>query len=502
MTLAELIDFELALARDRDRPFEELMARDRRIAAAVPADTPAGPSRQALLRAWLEAQRGSARPTAGERAAEGHGLLAAALFVGGFALGAAAVSGWLVSRGGLPVNVIVFWPALIGVQIALALLWWIAVIPPRAANSIPGLREFHRLLVALGRAAPALAARLFRAAAARGVGPADVGLLRRLETLYGRLAFWIAVAQGQAFAVGFNVGAWLALLAIPYLDDPAFGWRSRLLDPAELAEIAGWIAAPWAGLGALLGSAAPWTVSLEEVVATQYSSLDPEVIDRIGAASGMASAWSAWWPFLLASLAVYGALPRVIFWGVAHWRCRRALAAAPAGHADAERLRLRLESAAVQTRGSDAAAPVGGETGSAVDLAPFRLDERPVALLLWPSGAGGGADLAPLVGATPRCVVAVDPGHPEAALETLRRELAAAPDARILLAIEASEPPVGEVLDLLAHLRSELDPRLPIAVGLWQRGGIESRHRSVWKRVLAERGDPYLSLVDLEPAAT
>jgi len=509
MTLAELIDFELALSRDLDRPFAEVVERDRRIAAAVPTDAVSGPASDVLLRAWLEAQRGSTRPTVGERFAAFRGLLAGILFVAGFVLGAGAVTAWLVSPDRLPVNVVVFWPALVGVQVGLAALWWIAVIPPEAADRVPGLRELRRFLVAMGRAAPMIGTWLLRALGQRIARSAEMGtaMLRRMETLYGRLVFWIGVALTQVFAIGFNAGAWVALFAIPYFDDPAFGWRSRLLDASELHEVVRWIATPWSSWSSGSTDPSAWTVSLEEVIRTQYSSLDPELVDRVdtvdpihpaGAlAAARRSAWSAWWPFLLASLAVYGALPRMLFWGVAQWRSRRVLAAAPARHADVERLRVRLEGFAVETAGSGTAEVVRGPAGSATDLEPFPLQGRPIAVLCWPGPDRSETDLERLLGTAPSRLLSVHPAHPDAALRQLRPQLEVAPETGIVLAIEASEPPVGEVLDLIGLLRSELGRERPIAVGLRQAGGVEDRHRTVWKRVLAERGDPYLCLIEL-----
>ncbi|MGB5284026.1 MAG: hypothetical protein WBN29_05910, partial [Polyangiales bacterium] len=63
--LAELIDFEVQLASDRDRPREELIARDRAIALRWQDDPRTAPE---LVTRWLASlQRRSADPTTGER---------------------------------------------------------------------------------------------------------------------------------------------------------------------------------------------------------------------------------------------------------------------------------------------------------------------------------------------------------------------------------------------------------------------------------------------------
>ena len=64
---------------------------------------------------------------------------------------------------------------------------------------------------------------------------------------------------------------------IPYVDDPAFGWRSRLLDADELHQVVEVVSVPWSPLLPEI------RVDLGEIRATRYSSVQQH-LERIGRA--------------------------------------------------------------------------------------------------------------------------------------------------------------------------------------------------------------------------
>src|SRR5690606_21870264 len=56
------------------------------------------------------------------------------------------------------------------------------------------------------------------------------GLTIKYERLYGPVRYWLLVQITQLFALALNVGFILAFIALALVSDPAFGWRSTLLD--------------------------------------------------------------------------------------------------------------------------------------------------------------------------------------------------------------------------------------------------------------------------------
>ncbi|MGB5368439.1 MAG: hypothetical protein WBN14_19415, partial [Polyangiales bacterium] len=125
--LAELIDFEAQLASDRDRPPEELMARDRAIALRWQDDPKSVP---VLVVRWLASlQRQGSTPSSGERVARAHTVANLVVFVVFALLGVAVALAVLQFTGDHPINVLVVlgvfvflqWLNLLGTMIAF--LW-------------------------------------------------------------------------------------------------------------------------------------------------------------------------------------------------------------------------------------------------------------------------------------------------------------------------------------------------------------------------------------------
>ena len=90
LQLADLIDLELALLRDRERPLEELLPRDASIREGIGAEALEG---RALYLAWLEARHDRSLPSTGQRTARWVEMLDALLAILGLLLGASAVAG-------------------------------------------------------------------------------------------------------------------------------------------------------------------------------------------------------------------------------------------------------------------------------------------------------------------------------------------------------------------------------------------------------------------------
>jgi len=536
LTLDELIDLELQLQRDRGLPLETLDARDAPIAARIAAGEAGASGDRAAIRSWLNAVR-PPRDSPGRRIVELRDLCAVLLFGAGLLMGASGIGAWLLQGTGTPVNVVYFWPAVIGSQLALLGLWAIAALPNGALRWIPGLRPAQSLLRGLGGLLPWLVSR----AAARGIGAGREiqqtlsGELRRLDWLYGRLRFWVVTALTQSFAVGFNLGALAAFVVIPYLDDPAFGWRSRLLGPDEVHRAAQTLALPWRGLGGLVEGAAP---DLGQVRATRYSSIDPRLAERsrtppagepgsaVARDPGERSAdpgargrgapapepasralrpdrsdvWAVWWPFLVASLCVYGLVPRLLLWTTAKLALRRELRRAPREHAEYRRLLERLRRHAVDTRA----------LGAEHEAAPSHPVQLPAPDRSLPSGAvrvlrWAGVPIAEEqirlrlneAGAEVEgAVTRVGGLDAEADADTLAEIEAAKADTPVCLLVEAWEPPVADYTDLVRDLRAGLGAETPLWILLVAQAGASPEELALqqrqWQRQLAALGDPWL----------
>ncbi|HET9599511.1 MAG TPA: hypothetical protein VFP65_28305, partial [Anaeromyxobacteraceae bacterium] len=144
MTLADLIDLEAQLARDRDADPADLAARDRKL---LPPPHPA--SRDALLRAWIAALRAAqpGDPFPGAASAAALRWAGTALALVGLALGWAAASAVLGYTGAHPVNVWDVLLAFVGVQLLLLALLVATFLLPLAATGAP-LASVARALAA------------------------------------------------------------------------------------------------------------------------------------------------------------------------------------------------------------------------------------------------------------------------------------------------------------------------------------------------------------------
>jgi hypothetical protein len=498
MTLANLIDLEAQLARDRDADPGALAARDRALLAGAPVEA----SRPgAVLARWLDALRERERAALfpGRAVTRALSAVRAGLAALGLVAGWGAASAVMTYGGGHPVNVWDFLLAFVGVQLVLLAL--LAALFLARLAAVPGAPLGGVLRAIVADVYPRLARRLARDPARELEWRALWHRLRSRRSLYSAIEPWLLLSLTQGFAVAFNLGALAAVLRLVVFTDVAFGWGTTLVDldaPAfhALARAVAW---PWR---ALWPGAAPSEALVE---ATRYSRLEGAYLVAGAGRTARPDLVGGWWPFLAAALAFYGLLPRAALLALSRARAARLLARLPHDDAEARRVVARLAAPHVETR---APRPEAGELSAGGDeaRAPALPPGTPAALVLWRDVPGGPALEAaaartlgrPIAGAR----AAGGRAHEEA--RTDWAAFAAAADPVVVVA-EAFEAPDRGVRRLLAELRGALGPRRLLLVLLVGDGPAPGAPRPedvrVWRDGLAALEDPWVAVEPLQEAS-
>lgn len=515
VTLEDLVDLEIQLQKDEQEDPQRLRQRDAAIGQEIGADQI---DDLLLPLTWLNELRKSHPPgtlSAGKQVKQFLGLVGWTLALVGFLFGVSTIAGWLRIDPTRPVNVIFFWGVVVGLQILLLFGWILAVLPRDWIARLPGAGALQILLQGIGRLLPVatsfVAERISEDHRQTMVGLR--GTFTRFDWLYGRIRFWLLVSLTQSFALSYNVGAVGAFVALTHGNDPAFCWRSTNWEDETIYRLSRAISFPWQSF------AEQATLTLSDVKATRYSSSDQEYAASEGDSADKRQSWKRWSLFLLASLITYGLIPRSITWAVAHLQAWRSISRVKLDHAGYHKLRDRLLHHFVETRALQADEDEAtSENGEAV-LPP------PPAPPTIPSGPGpfpaikcDGVELPDdeieqliqsRLGksvASVHNVLGSDFGADSRVLENLSH---GSKPAEVFLLVEAWRPPVGEYLDLIGKLRTELGEGRMIDVLLYDRdtdgNSIQPRprHSEMWQRKLATIGDPWLRVDPLieEPVA-
>jgi len=494
MTLVDLIDLEAQLSRDREADPRALEARDRPLLAGVRVTDV---RRGGLLERWLTALR-ERKPAAlfpGRAAMTALSGLRATLLVAGLVLGWAAATAVLSYTGGHPVNVWDFLLAFVGVQLVLLVLLLATFLLPKAALGAPLLGMFRSLF---GTIYPRLAARALRRGERVEEWQEFWHRLRARRSLYHRAEPWLLLGLTQAFGVAFNVGALLGLARLVAFSDIAFSWSTTLLelDGTRFQAIVNLLAAPF---GWALPEAVP---SLALVEATRYSRLSGAYVLSGAGRAARPELVGGWWPFLAASLAFYGLLPRLLVLGLSWLGVFRILARLPLDDVEVTRLVRRLGEPHVETASTEPEAPgplepppprASGEQGEATSCT----------VVLWrdvPPGPGLAAAVRRQTGCEPRAIHAAGGLDFDEGGSDWAGRLDPADD--VVLVAEGWEAPDRSVLRFLRELRRAAGPRRHLRVLLvdqveeadeWTRPPQDAQVR-VWADSLARLEDPHLAL--------
>ena len=507
----DIIDLAHFFHRDQEIPQAEKHERDREIALAHPE----AQDDMARLCTWLHVMR-QRQGMDGQRPM--HDLqqgLSILLFVVGVTLGVLTVGGWLsLSRLLSPepapssINVIYFWSVTVGWQLLMLMVMVVGITLGDWADDVPGLRGARRLLRRFPVLIPKLAEviiRRFRPSEGQALHTLQAWLTQSQR--YRRLSFWYALSLSQRFAVGFNLGLAGMFLWVSFASQPDFRWQSEQLTCTSLERATRVIASPWYWL-------APQARPSPNHIRITYHHPDP-LHAHSDCQPTAGAVRPKWWPFLFASMLVYGFIPRVLLAILSSWQVRRAARDVALHHPDSRELLLRMQRPLVDTGARLQAAPGGLSLPAA---APEAAPETPSVafgsglILKWAGIQIPDDDIHDLVrhqwGIDTVALYEVgglDVARDEEALHAL--ETSRHID-QVFLLVEAWQPPVTDYRNFVTRLRRTLRDGKMIWVLLYHRdtnGDLVAPRESdieQWRTTL-ERSDAWLRVKPMieEPAS-
>lgn len=445
--LSLLLDFDDQYRRDRQQSSAFLHRRDRRIALEQGIDEKASPT------AWLSAvrERPPTEPRHDPRLKTWR-RLRRVFVLAGAVLGVGAMLGLLYYDGGRRINVTLIMAVAL-LQLLLAVL--------TSAEALIGWRPWRGLFKnGLPRWWPA-------------AEPAPM-----LRAVQAPLAARVAHSGGLAFAIA----GLLTLLTQVLIHDLAFGWATTLQTPtAAYHDLTTALAWPWRGW---LPSAVP---SLDLVTQSRYFRVGRETVPN-------PVLLGDWWTFLAMLWLCYVVVPRLALLGLSRlqleWRCHRLLRRHP-GVAD-----WRRRAATPWVENGDS-----GDTGVLPDDADDTGTPPPLSggrvLIRW---AGAGDDRLAAIWLGDRALPLQAGGS--ASLDQDRDTLAQARQAGgpVTVLTRGWEPPTGDLEDFLddaRHILGDTAVRLvPLAAGE-PPSLAEGEALAQWRRLVARRADPSLTLADV-----
>jgi hypothetical protein len=481
--LAAVLDIKSWLEEDRHTPFAERLHRDRKIGRTLNGRSAV----EQVLGWWHQVVPTSAQMSVAnapgtkvEHACTVSGAVLLLLgFVGGVAISGAAFA----YQGQYPVNLF----TLLGVLVGLPLLFLFATLlmllwPFRGAG---GLRSALAGLN-LGRWVGSWLDRALQV---------DLFATFQPSGAQSGFARWQLLVFSQWLAIGFFLGALVLGFLLVAFTDLAFGWSTTLDLTAE--RVFGWVrvvAMPWA---AWLPSATP---DLALVETSRYFRLE-----QGGMPLSRASVLGTWWPFILATVAFYGLLPRLLLMAVGYWRLRHAVRRMLLDDSEVTALLDRLNSPMVSLEGSaeegELETPVAPLPAmpAAHDYAGGAADGD-VVIVVWNGAVSEETALAwahRVLGASARASLSLSVLQDEAEQRSLL-ESCRASASRILLFTKGWEPPLLEFMDFLGLLREHFgsDCSLTILPLNLQKTGVDPDDRQVWSQALGRLRDPRLYVME------
>ncbi|QDU71182.1 hypothetical protein Pan265_10310 [Mucisphaera calidilacus] len=387
------------------------------------------------------------------------GLVLVEVVVGllGVVIGGGLAGGLLAYSGGRPVNVLPLLGLFAVLPLVLSLLFVLGSVTYRWWRLLPVVGDLA-LAISLGRMRVAeLVSRWWLRGGTVGL---DAGS-------WPSVMGWLAARWSLGFGLWFQIGGMGVLVLSVLFSDLAFGWATTLeMESAWLAEVLRVTATPWVWA---------WSDATVDTTLIEASRIYRVPGDPTGVEAGGTSL-GRWWPYLLMAMVVYGLLPRLLVFGWSVFRLRVAEVRAVLRLEGVRDVLLDLkEGPTTKNRSGGRAAGGAGAPAAGGDA---RVDRRPVAVV-----AVSGIDVPEGVGVEASEMIPL-----ERAAEALAGRAGEVGDVQVL--VRGWEPPVGDVLDDVAMLRSSLGEGLRVVVVLVASagGGIDKLNMADWRRSVSGLG--------------
>jgi hypothetical protein len=492
--LSDLIDLSAALKSDSAGDLDARKLRDRKIGQALQQQRNS-PARQ--LRGWLDRVQIQGWKRDGHGGAQLYHLLCVALLIAGLASGWGLARAVLYYTGDQPINIFSAIGLLVLPQILLLLFWMLAAVP-RTLPLVSTLQSALRVLNPgqLARRAVALFPPHGRHSLEVVWDPANALVM-------APAARWLFSFWSQLFSVWFNVGALAAVFYLISFSDLAFAWSTTLtLDNATFHRLLLTLSWPW---HSVLPEAVP---SLELIEISRYYRLDEGSLGNTGAVAGSAALLGGWWPFLVAAIAAYGLLPRLVTLLISWLRFRHHLGEALPRMPGAPELLARMNSPLISTAARQPEKAVDRSAG--VDTP---VQETPIAgiqcsVIDWSASIGSGDNRHSLVsrlralGIEPLDFLAAGGVRSTQQDAAVIAALCTDTTSGVAVITKSWEPPLLEFLDFLRSVRVRCSRRQALVVLLWGgREGVAERDRETWRSTLRQLKDPDLHVEAIGPQA-
>jgi hypothetical protein len=497
LKLAELIDLEIQLSKDRDQDPVEIRRRDREIGRSLSI---LDQQPESVFKEWLQRVQPQREKTAGQMAETGYRWLLILFLLMGVIFGFSTTRAVLDYDGSTPINVVNVWAIVIVPQWIFLFFFVLNMLPQGVRKWIPGIGEIYSSIREFGFWLARLGAReVEQISSGKKVTLwQELNRFRQSKKLYRNLERWLIVSITQRFGVAFNVTAILTLLYLVTFSDLAFAWNTTLqITVGTFHDVVQALAWPW---HALFPQAVP---SLHVIEASRYFRITSEYL---GAPSGgrVTDAFivGAWWPFLLCSVVVYGLLIRLFILSLSHTMVTLALGRLPYSSAY-NALFDRLSRPLVETQAPGSEEPVPVTKAKTISRSLHFADYTKAHVITWGDLVIDREDLSTWVHRRfgwQTLASAAAGGLDYAENENVLQKLGQKDGCPVLVLVESWEVPDKSLLTFLRTLREQKKEQTPMVIGLvnTENGNLydppKSDHRQAWIHAIDRLEDPYIGI--------
>jgi len=514
----DLIDLEYFINQTSDDLSEtgssDTLSSDRKLYLAYEESHTPPYSRRDLIKYWLdEKQKSATHHPAGIRQLPGEGyketvsllrnlIIIAALFSG------AGLAWSVLSYGGTtPINIFTCIWVLIVPQFILLTILAVSMMFSRMGFPNKGRYPLISAIIhRLGMRAKIAGEKSF-SANQRNQLYAMAGVIGRRKTLYGSVFFWPVFILAQIFGVCFNIGLLGATVLKLSITDLAFGWQSTLHPDSETVyRIIDVFSLPWS-----------W-------VSSAYPTITQIDGSRIILKDGMIHLATpdlvSWWPFLCFSILCYGLIPRLILLAMGIGQQYRALKRVSFSTSACDRLTQRMRSPQLQSAGrtytslsADKTSPAQSDKAAIPEKIKTAIVSDP-AIVFVPEDIDGQCndedlneriDLILGLKVISRIRIDMDPAKDMAAFEAVRSRTGISLSAtRMIILMEAWQPPIRETISWLNNLRQTIEKDTGVIIALIGKPAdrmiftsADNTDRMIWEQAVNKLGDPFIRVENL-----